>query len=192
MTAEVAPWRALLVRALGINKSEAHSRYFQLATVRADGTPANRTVVFRGFQDGTNQLQIITDQRSQKIEQIDGQPWAEICWYFTKSREQFRLLGLLTIVNHQEQELNRQKARKTMWLSLSDKARAQFAWPTPSAPKTEEGNFLEDLTKPLPNFSLGLFEPKQVDHLQLKVDPQQRYRYTYLGDQNWLTEAVNP
>ena len=68
-----AHWRVILERALQINRSERHSRYFQLATIRPDGTPANRTVVFRGFSQGTNQLQIITDKRSEKIEQLTHQ-----------------------------------------------------------------------------------------------------------------------
>ncbi|MCA1991428.1 MAG: pyridoxamine 5'-phosphate oxidase family protein, partial [Coleofasciculus sp. S288] len=89
----LAPWRSLLASALHKNRSLPYARYFQLATIRADGRPANRTVVFRGFLDSTNQLKIITDTRSQKAEQIDHQPWGEVCWYFPKTREQFRLLG---------------------------------------------------------------------------------------------------
>lgn len=43
-----APWRSLLDRALDLNSSLASARYLQLATVRADNRPANRTLVFRG------------------------------------------------------------------------------------------------------------------------------------------------
>eukprot|EP00958_Prasinococcus_capsulatus_P003930 scaffold362_cov304-Prasinococcus_capsulatus_cf.AAC.1 len=64
--------------------SSAHkptAKYLQLATVRPDGTPANRTVVFRGFYRRrnpenkgellpTSTLQFITDVRSEKIEQV--------------------------------------------------------------------------------------------------------------------------
>ena len=75
----LAPWRSLLSRALHQNRSLPYARYFQLATVRANGHPANRTVVFRGFLDDTNQLKIITDSRSQKIEQIAQQSWGEAC-----------------------------------------------------------------------------------------------------------------
>jgi pyridoxamine 5'-phosphate oxidase len=45
----LAPWRSALARALHRNRALVYARYFQLATVRADGRPANRTVVFRGF-----------------------------------------------------------------------------------------------------------------------------------------------
>jgi pyridoxamine 5'-phosphate oxidase len=56
----LAPWRSPLSRALHRDGSKPHSRYFQLATVQANGHPANRTVVFRGFLNDTNQLKIIT------------------------------------------------------------------------------------------------------------------------------------
>jgi len=51
-----APWRVIIERALQINRNERHSRYFQLATIRPQGTPANRTVVFRGFSQGTTMV----------------------------------------------------------------------------------------------------------------------------------------
>ncbi|MEO1006929.1 MAG: pyridoxamine 5'-phosphate oxidase, partial [Cyanobacteria bacterium J06638_38] len=44
----LAPWRSLLSGAIHRNRSQPHSRYFQLATVTPEGYPANRTVVFRG------------------------------------------------------------------------------------------------------------------------------------------------
>jgi PPOX class probable FMN-dependent enzyme len=94
----LAPWRSPLSRALHRNRSLAYVRYFQLATVRADGSPANRTVVFRGFLDDANQLKMVTDARNEKAEQIDQNDWGEACWYFPTTREQFRLLGQLILV----------------------------------------------------------------------------------------------
>lgn len=32
------------------------------------------------------------------MEQLQHQSWAELCWYFPDSREQFRIAGRLTIV----------------------------------------------------------------------------------------------
>ena len=78
----LAPWRSALSSAIHRNRSQS-SRYFQLATVTAEGYPANRTVVFRGFlDDRQNRLKIITDSRSAKIQDIEHQAVAEICWYF--------------------------------------------------------------------------------------------------------------
>lgn len=47
MAAAAPQWREMLQRSLKKNKSLPYSRYVQLATVRPDGRPANRTVVFR-------------------------------------------------------------------------------------------------------------------------------------------------
>lgn len=192
----LAPWRSLLSRALHQNRSLPYARYFQLATVRTDGRPANRTVVFRGFLNDTNQLKIITDSRSQKADQISYQSWGEACWYFPKSREQFRLTGQLTLIgaDHPNQSLT--DARQATWQELSDSARLQFAWPHPGEPRTEDNTAFSPLPPdpkhPLPNFCLLLLEPTQVDHLELRGDPQNRWRYYQNNSQDWFKEFVNP
>ncbi|PSN80900.1 pyridoxamine 5'-phosphate oxidase, partial [filamentous cyanobacterium CCP4] len=96
--AALAPWRSSLARALHRNRSRPYSRYFQLATVTAAGHPANRTVVFRDFLPNTNTLTVVTDQRSAKVTDIAAHPWVEACWYFTHTREQFRLAGPIAVV----------------------------------------------------------------------------------------------
>lgn len=192
----LAPWRSLLARALHRNRSLPYSRYFQLATVRRDGRPANRTVVFRGFLNDTNQLKIITDARSQKADQIDYQTWGEVCWYFPKTREQFRLTGQLTLIGAEYPDKTLQNARQTTWQELSDAARLQFAWPHPGSTRTESSDAFSppqpNPKEPLPNFRLLLLEPEQVDHLELRGEPQNRWLY-YLNDSHeWLKQAINP
>lgn len=191
----LAPWRSLLSGALHRNRSEPHSRYLQLATIQADGHPANRTLVFRGFLDNTNQLKFVTDSRSQKAAQIEHQPWAEACWYFTTTREQFRLAGTLTLVGANHPDSLLQQARQASWQGLSDAARLQFAWPHPREKRTDGSNFSPpppDSQKPLESFCLLLLEPVQVDHLELRGDPQNRSLYRLDSSQAWAIQAVNP
>jgi PPOX class probable FMN-dependent enzyme len=167
----------------------------QLATARMDGRPANRTIVFRGFLENTNHLRFVADSRSEKIDQLQAQPWGEICWYFPKTREQFRILGKLIVVSADYGDEALLKARKMLWHDLSDAGRSQFAWAHPKQPKTQplEQTTPEPLT-PLSNFCLLLLEPTQVDHLELRGDPQNRYLYSkkepHLED--WSMEEVNP
>ena len=191
----LAPWRSPLKSAIHRNRSKPHSRYFQLATITPDGYPRNRTVVFRGFlNDDTNRLKIITDARSAKIQDIEHQSVAEICWYFTKTREQFRILGTLQLVTARETDPNLQKARQITWHNLSDSARSQFAWPDPARRAADKSAFdvePPDPNAPLNNFCLLLLAPTKIDHLQLKSDPQQRFLYTQ-EDNTWKTQAVNP
>jgi pyridoxamine 5'-phosphate oxidase len=191
----IAPWRGAIARALHRNRSLVYARYLQLATVRANGCPANRTVVFRGFLEDTNQLKFITDTRSDKAEQIHQQPWAEACWYFPNTREQFRITGHLTLIDD-ESHPNLQQARIKSWQELSDGARLQFAWPHPGKPRVEEKAVFEppplDPIQPVANFSLLLLDPMQVDHLELRGEPQNRWLYRRSDQQGWSTQAINP
>lgn len=192
----LAPWRSLLARALHCNRSLVYARYAQLATVRSDGRPANRTVVFRGFLEPTQQLKFITDRRSEKIGQILAQPWGELCWYFPNTREQFRLSGMLTLVQADGAEPEFFKARQMQWHNLSDAARGQFFWPDPGQPRAEAALFdppSPDSLQPPPNFCLLLLNPTQVDHLELRGEPQNRCLYQYQPTTaEWTTESVNP
>ncbi|ELR98887.1 Npun_F5749 family FMN-dependent PPOX-type flavoprotein [Gloeocapsa sp. PCC 73106] len=192
----LAPWRSLLAHALYRNRSLPNARYLQLATIGLDGRPRNRTVVFRGFLASTDQLQIVTDSRSQKVLEINHQPWGEVCWYFPKTREQFRLAGQLTLVSHQTTDPILQSARFLAWQQLSDLARIQFAWPTPKHPlNTEKEAFqppLPDKDQPLIHFCLLLLDPLEVDHLELRGEPQNRCLYSLDHRQNWVCEMVNP
>lgn len=192
---KLAPWRSSLSRALHRHRSQPYSRYLQLATVDSQGLPANRTVVFRGFLADSNQLQFITDSRSNKIAHIEAKPWGEVCWYFNKSREQFRLFGKLTLVTANLKS-TLQFARQEVWQKLSDSARLQFAWPHPGKERVENPEAFSppkpSETEPLNNFCLLLLNPEKVDHLQLKGEPQNRYLYLRQRDQTWLTQSVNP
>ncbi|MGA7932678.1 MAG: Npun_F5749 family FMN-dependent PPOX-type flavoprotein [Kovacikia sp.] len=187
-------WRSSLARALHRNRSLADSRYLQLATMRADGRPANRTVVFRGFVDGTDELKFVTDRRSEKVDQIRQAAWGEACWYFSKTREQFRIAGTLVLVEENSTDLALQQARQNSWQELSDAARSQFVWAYPGKPRVRQEDFdlaPPDPIEPLPHFCLLLLRPDHVDHLELRGNPQNRWIYTR-PDQTWLVEEVNP
>ena len=49
-----APWRVKVLKSLARNKRLVNSRYVQLATVKPDGRPSNRTVVFRSAHGCTH------------------------------------------------------------------------------------------------------------------------------------------
>ncbi|MEH2435843.1 MAG: Npun_F5749 family FMN-dependent PPOX-type flavoprotein [Nostoc sp.] len=192
----LAPWRSAIAHALHRNRSLVYARYLQLATVQANGRPANRTLVFRGFLEDTNQLKFITDTRSAKADQIQQQPWAEVCWYFPNTREQFRITGCLTLVSGDDSDRDLQLARISIWQELSDAARLQFAWPYPGKPRIQELGAFEppapDSVEPVANFCLLLLDPIQVDHLELRGEPQNRWLYCRNDQQEWSSEAINP
>jgi pyridoxamine 5'-phosphate oxidase len=187
-----APWRSPLSRALDLNRTHPESRYFQLATVRSDGKPANRTVVFRGFLENSDRLQISTDSRSEKIAQIKAYHWGEACWYFTQTREQFRLLGQLTVVGVDCTDESLQQSRQVVWQGLSDAARSQFTWSNPAQPRTDFSSSIPSPSDPLANFCLLLLDPERVDHLELQEQPHNRTQYYRDRDRTWKVVSVNP
>jgi len=190
----LAPWRSSLARALHVNRSLRESRYFQLATISPHHQPANRTVVFREFRENSNDLQIVSDARSQKNAHLQQNPQGEICWYFGKTQEQFRIKGMITVVDSDHKTLS--SLRQTLWEKLSDKARLLFVWPHPKAERTEpETAFTEPTPStqhPPETFTVLLFSPQEVDHLTLKGNPQNRYLYSCDEAGNWSKIEVNP
>ncbi|MBE9166992.1 pyridoxamine 5'-phosphate oxidase family protein [Pleurocapsales cyanobacterium LEGE 06147] len=192
----LTPWRLPLARALHRNRSQPHSHYLQLATITHEGLPANRTVVFRGFWSDTDWLQFVTDSRSEKIIHIQHQPLAEACWYFTKTREQFRLAGELILITAACEDKPLQLARQAAWEKLSDSARLQFAWPSPGKPREKEKEAFTPTqpseSEPLDNFCLLLLNTKKVDWLELRGEPQNRTLYLLKGEKTWSTQLVNP
>ena len=56
-------WKSTLNKALEANKQLKYSTFYQLATVRPDGKPSNRTVVFRGFLDDSTKITFTSDTR---------------------------------------------------------------------------------------------------------------------------------
>ncbi|GAB4546810.1 MAG: hypothetical protein Tsb0014_41400 [Pleurocapsa sp.] len=192
----LAPWRSHLSRALHRNRSQPNSRYLQLATVSPQGIPANRTVVFRGFfSDENNSLKIVTDSRSDKINHIHHQPQVEACWYFPKTREQFRLAGTIQVITAAESDRELQQARQTTWQNLSDAARSQFAWAEPGKPLVNPEASNIDISipdSPLSNFCLLLLIPHRVDRLELKGNPHNRCLYCLQSDGTWSIQPVNP
>jgi pyridoxamine 5'-phosphate oxidase len=188
----MAPWREPLARALHRNRSLVYSRYIQLATVRGDGRPANRTVVFRGFRQGTDDLQLVSDGRSQKLVQLAGCAAAEACWYFPKTREQFRLAGQIAVIVSQTADPTLSLARWQMWQQLSEAARQQFTWPDPGQPQLEGADFCQPSPAEPPDwFCLLLLQIDQVDHLNLRADPQQRSSFQRRAD-SWTQVNLNP
>ncbi len=180
-------WKNALDDAIRANRGDAHHRYIQLATLGENGYPANRTVVFRGFgEDGI--LKMVTDRRSEKTRQVATNNAAEVCWYFTRSREQFRIRGRLSLVDGASRDA---EMRLASWRALSDAAREQFYWPAPGEPVDTAAAPSVDAETPPDDFLLVVLTPDRVDHLQLRPTPQRRV-ISVARSENWTATAVNP
>ncbi|KAJ0962118.1 hypothetical protein J5N97_029946 [Dioscorea zingiberensis] len=192
----MASWKPLLQAAMDSHAHLKHSSFIQLATLGTSGRPANRTVVFRGFPDASDRIQIHTDSRSCKIEEIKHCPFGEICWYFTESWEQFRINGRIEIIDNSSSDAVKIQQREKAWHSISHKSKLQYLVPPPRLPYTEEPSKdyqLDPSAGPVDAFSVLILDPDQVDYVNLKSNV--RWIFTSrMGDGGkiWMHEKVNP
>ena len=187
-------WRASLVLALYRNRHVAQARYLQLATVRDDGRPANRSVVFRGFLADTDSITMVTDTRSAKVRGLEAVPWAEACWFFPMTREQFRLGGRAVVVRR---GLGRRGARacSPRRLRAGRGDPPEFHLAGAGEPRDPNVPFVETTTdpeSPPPTFGLIVLDPAEVDHLELDGSPQNRWTYRRDEGGRWTAQEINP
>ncbi len=187
------PWRTALDLALNETASDPASRFLSLATIGLDGYPSNRTLVFRGFLDDTNDLLLATDARSQKISEILRNQNCEACWYFAARRLQFRVRGKLQVIDGSNRAMG--QVRIDMWRELSEAARHQFAWPAPGAERTGKPTTATNITiselTPLPPFFVLALQPSRVDVLNINFEPHRRVVHERAGE-TWKSTHINP
>eukprot|EP01025_Chloroclados_australasicus_P026996 TRINITY_DN26794_c0_g4_i1.p2 TRINITY_DN26794_c0_g4~~TRINITY_DN26794_c0_g4_i1.p2 ORF type:complete len:194 (-),score=14.78 TRINITY_DN26794_c0_g4_i1:187-768(-) len=191
----VVGWKSSLLQSLDTNRSLVYARYFQIATLRPNGVPANRTVVFRGFLGESDSITFITDSRSKKVEEIAHNPFGEICWYFPNSREQYRISGELKVIDESYDNEDLVRARQNTWRSISENARKQFLWPHPGLPRepNDEDKYdppaLPQNSNVVHDFCLVVMEPQDVDHVLLFTNQ----RFQYSKEQGiWKQLEINP
>eukprot|EP01102_Stenamoeba_stenopodia_P020709 TRINITY_DN8178_c0_g1_i1.p1 TRINITY_DN8178_c0_g1~~TRINITY_DN8178_c0_g1_i1.p1 ORF type:complete len:229 (-),score=50.05 TRINITY_DN8178_c0_g1_i1:66-713(-) len=211
---QTARWMTALDEAMKANASQAFSRFMQLATIKSaktTPTPAVRTVVFRGFRnEDRRQLLVTTNSYSKKIKQIQTNPNGELCWYFTETREQFRLTGkvLLSITTETQKGEITEEERIDAWRKMSPTARYQFLLAThPGTPvdpekDVESSNKIEDEDRnrqskdnealPPDSFALIVFKVDKVDYLLL-MPGQRRFVSKFIASDNrWDEQEVHP
>lgn len=190
--ASVDRWQLLVSAALASSDGDPTVRFSQLATVDRAGNPYNRTVVIRAFRSETDELHVVTDARSQKIEHLRERPRAALCWYLTASRQQFRFRGSVTLVDAAA-DGGAQDLRRSTWSALSTRTQAQFLWPAPGTPKTAGTlDHPSPPDAPLETFVLLRIHPDVVDHLVLTSTPHRRTFYRLDDTGHWHGHPVNP
>ncbi|BAM82287.1 hypothetical protein, conserved [Cyanidioschyzon merolae strain 10D] len=209
-------WWIQLEKSLQRNRVHAFARYFQVATVRPDGRPANRTVVYRGTvergKDAAPYVTFVSDLRSGKHKDLEKCTWCEICWYMPVTREQYRITGCAEVVGASGADAFLREARKEVWCRLTPPLQAPFLAPTPGLPlrvasASKPEIKLDDAGVP-DSFGLVLVLATRVDYLQLAKSngppPHRTCYYRNIGapdvkDANaatevevWEMEALQP
>ena len=182
-------WRQGLTKSLHQTRSVPESRYFQLASVDSNGVPYCRTVVFRGVTDD-NQLVVISDTRSEKFEQLSQTPEAHVCWYFSKTREQYRFSCKASLVTFEQDD----ELVTSQWNKLSDAGKKQFLWGEPGTPRNDGSALqIEGSFDKVPNhFCTILLAINSVDYLNLRGNPQHREWHHKDDNGNWVSQSLIP
>ncbi len=186
----MSDWTLRLTKSLHQARSQPESRYFQLATLTEDLVPANRTVVFRYLDNVDNALVVVADTRSAKWSELSLQPKASVCWYFSKSREQYRFIV------HGEGH-TRETAPELIdkqWSKLSDAGRKQYFWGQPGSVKQSNGplRVTEDMSHPPEHFCVLKLLIKSVDYLSLQGNPQYREKHWLDSSGKWVSQPIIP
>lgn len=185
-------WLNLLESSLSNNAQLPESRFLQLATLSESGLPDNRTVVFRGFHE-SNQLIIVTDTRSEKWRQLERNNNTSVCWYFSKTREQYRIGGSVELISQMSPLWKTLGVQQ--WMALSEAGRHQFLWGEPKRPRAENESLSivdpVNADRPPEHFALLLVKASQVEYLTLRGQPQTRLCFS-IGDDGWQCLSVIP
>ncbi len=190
-----ALWNPSLILSLFQNRHAPASRFVQMATVTRAGRPSNRTLVFRGFLNETSQLTFATDLRSTKCAELALAAWAELCWYFPVTHEQYRIGGPVTVVAENTGDPVLASARSDAWRALPEATRVTFTWPAPGLPRDEGSRFPTehpDAETPVPHFGLLVLDPQTVDFLEINGHPQNRWEFRRDESGRWSGVEVNP
>ena len=179
------PWLSHVTSAQRKQSPNDSSRWVQLATIGIDNTPRVRTVVFRGWSEDY-EMEIYTDKRSQKCNELALNDNVEICWFFSKSKCQFRFRGTSRIVLDKENVHH--------WEKLSEKSKSLWSWPTPGAnylfDKRINNSSNNKIKNPKGNFILLKIDVTHVDQLLLKQPIHERRRWIW--NKEWIEERLNP
>lgn len=190
MPAETVPaWRHVLSADLAAHAQHPAASFVQLATLDADGFPANRTLTFRRFGQA-GELVFTTDLRSQKCEQIAHDTKAEACWYFADARVQWRLRGRVSVAGVRSRK--HQALRAEVWARLSDSSRQRFLWPAPGLPLCEPKSLASPrLAAPPASFGLLILLPQRAERLDLRAAPNRHLSWSATRS-GWRMTELNP
>ena len=187
-SSSLPPWRPLLRAAQEKEGRSPMRRWVQMATTGTDGWPRVRTLVFRGWRDADT-VELLTDQRSRKVTELNQNPQCELCWLLPKARCQFRFKARRLTLHPDDQE----RRALQHWVQLSPGARALWGWPSPGEPLASDANFPEaisDGTPPPTSFQLLSLRIQEVELLELIGTPHRRRRW--MAQDGWIAANLNP
>lgn len=167
-----------------------------LATNGADGFPAARTVVLRGFDPQQRTLIFHTDRRSTKVAELSADPRVAVVFYDAKGKIQLRAAGTAAV--HTGDDVS-----KAAWERLSAWSRRCYLGAPPGTPSHEPTSGLPaDLEhrEPLPteadggasNLVVVRVQMSRLDWLYLAAHGHRRAALAWGDDDCMRAEWLTP
>lgn len=151
------------------------------STVNSKGLINARTVVLRQADVDAEKLQIYTDARSCKVDELQLQPNALFVFWSPRLRWQLRI-RVLTSVFTEGPELEGLRER----VKQSASARDYLTSAAPGTPLSPNENAINLNEEPIPHFALINASVLEIDWLELSSAGHRRARVT-ANDWEWLT-----
>ena len=151
------------------------------STINAEGLVNARTVVLRQVDVDAEKLQIYTDTRSCKVDELQSQPNAMFVFWSPRLRWQLRIRVLTSVIT-EGAELER------LWERVKHSASAgdYLTSAAPGTPLVTNENAMNQNEEPTPHFALINASVLEIDWLELSSLGHRRARIT-ANEWEWLT-----
>lgn len=176
---------SLLLCSMDAHKGIENARYASLATIEpSTQLPSTRTIVIRGLYNN-NALVTTTDIRSHKVKQWEEQreqrkdkrAYTEVMFWLGLSKEQFRFMCWVELIDSETSDCDLQQHRKDSWSKMPPSLRSDFenAPPGSVVKRSSQGDLDKydaqetDEKTPSKNFAVVLLHPLSCDYLRLKT-----------------------
>ena len=188
-------WRPSLVLALHQNRHAPYSRFVQMATVRADGRPANRYGRFPRLLGRDAAIDV--RDRLAKPQGRRARPFSLGRSLLVLSRHARAVSDQRPVALVGEDTSDPALARRPAQLlaRAGGAGAAQLHLAGAGEPRAERVPFPTDHPdpeKPLPHFCLMMLDPHEVDLLEINGKPQNRWVYKRDDRGRWTGTEVNP
>jgi pyridoxamine 5'-phosphate oxidase len=165
-----------------------------LATASADGLPAARIVLLKGFHAGG--FQFFTNYESFKGRQLQENPRASLVFFWKELERQVRITGLVEKINEKESNdyfrTRPEGSRIAAWASPQSEVIESNGWLVQQTDLFEKKFSDSEIPRP-PNWGGYLVRPVTIEFWQGRPNRlHDRLLYTLQENGNWIIERLAP
>lgn len=161
--------------------ARGRGRLVSLGTLDAAGHPQMRTVMLRGADADAARVEIYTDLRSAKVEELRRDPRASVLLWSDPTQVQLRLTGRAEILTGPDVTIR--------WESLRDDQRLAYGHQPPPGTPIDRSDDWRDAPDPA-NLAVLRLTCDTLEHVSL--DPAGHRRALFLRADDWTGRWLSP